>query len=166
GKPRNRANTYYYEGREVRIAFLAGVAFQQHATVGITRLHAAGKPQPSGAITQSHASARRARQHTSTAFSRPRDLSSAKSGLLAELADLLGEAGDLAARGPPMDHAALGGPHELRLGRLQGRLSLPLVAARDGVLDQAEVAPHARAPRLVDLGTAGNLAGRLLGGLR
>src|SRR2546430_974753 len=85
--------------------------------------------------------------------------------LLAELADLVSQAGDLAARGPLMDHAALRGPHELGLGGLEGRLRLRLVAARDRVFDQTEVAPHARTARLVDLGATRNLSGRLLCGL-
>jgi hypothetical protein len=84
--------------------------------------------------------------------------------LLAELADLLGQAGNLAARRPLVNDAALGGAHQLRLGGLEGGQRLLLVAAGDRVLDAAQVAAHARAPRLVDLGAARDLAARLLGG--
>src|SRR5215475_1310945 len=60
-----------------------------------------------------------------------------------ELADLLGQTGDLTARVPFMDHAALRCAHQLGLGGFQRRLGLGLVAARNRVLDEADVAAHA-----------------------
>jgi hypothetical protein len=86
-------------------------------------------------------------------------------GLFAELADLMGQARHLPARGLLMDDAALGGPHELGFGGQEGRFGLGLIPACDRVIDQAQIVAHARAARLVDLGTARDLAGRLLGGL-
>src|ERR1022692_454944 len=86
-------------------------------------------------------------------------------GLFAELADLMSQARHLPACGLLMNDAALGGPHELGFGGQEGRLGLRLFPARDRVLDQAQIVAHARTARLVDLGTARDLAGRLLGGL-
>src|SRR6185312_3694303 len=91
-------------------------------------------------------------------------MSSGLFGLLAELADLVGKTRDLAARRPLVDDAALGGAHQLRLGRLEGAQRLLLVAARNRLFDRPEVGTHARTPRLVDLGAARDLAARLLGG--
>src|ERR1700685_1042130 len=84
--------------------------------------------------------------------------------LLAEPADLLGQAGNLAAPRPLVNDAALGRAHQLRLGRLEGGQRLLLLAACNRARDAPQVAAHARAPRPVDLGTARDLAVRLLGG--
>ena len=70
---------------------------------------------------------------------------------------------NLSARIVLMDDAALRRLHQLGLGalhRLQRRLA---VAALDRFLDGADRAAQLGAPRLVDDGAAGNLAGRFLG---
>src|SRR6185312_11406977 len=86
--------------------------------------------------------------------------------LLAELCDRMRQAGHFPARVVLLNDVALRCTHQLWLGtrhRLCGRVA---VATLDRVLDGADGAAHLGAARLVDHGSAGNLARRFLGGSR
>src|ERR1700692_4176070 len=64
-----------------------------------------------------------------------------------------------------MDDAGARGTHESRLGFSHGGGGRSPVAGGDRLFDLAHRTAHAGAPRLVDHGAAGDLAGGLLGGL-
>ncbi len=85
-------------------------------------------------------------------------------GLLGELGDAVGEAGDFAARGVLMDDAVLGGAHQFRLRALEGSQSGIVIAAGDRLFDDAHSVAHPRAARFVDRGAAGDFARGFLGG--
>lgn len=63
-------------------------------------------------------------------------------GLLGELGDAVGEAGDFAARGVLMDDAVLGGAHQFRLRALEGSQSGIVIAAGDRLFDDAHSVAH------------------------
>jgi len=86
--------------------------------------------------------------------------------LLGELGDLVGQARNLPARIVLVNDIALRSLHQLRLGLLHGSKRCVAVAGLDCCLDGTDRAAQLGPARLVDLGAASNLAGRLLGGSR
>src|SRR5215472_412131 len=83
--------------------------------------------------------------------------------LLAERGEAMAEARDFAAGGILVNDAVLRGPHDDGLGLAQRRRRLGAIAARERILDLADIVAQPRAPRFVDRGPARNLARCLLG---
>src|SRR6516162_4293150 len=73
------------------------------------------------------------------------------------------EPGDFATRSIAMKDALLGRAHDDRLRYLQRCQRFIAIASCDCFLDLAHEGPQVRAPRLVDLGAARDLAGSFTG---
>src|SRR5262249_57119238 len=92
-----------------------------------------------------------------------KSLPSIRSCRPSQLGNTMRETRDLAACGTLGDHALLGGAHDLGLGNFQRRERSVAIARRNRLFDLAHRTAQARAARLIDLGSARDLARRFAG---